>query len=116
MGSSRPFGTPLGALIVHYVPSFLVITLPPQKDVYNFILDVEAYPGQLVALGVTVGLLVLRYREPDRFRPYKAWLPAVWLRVVFCIILLVTPWIPPPRWQGDVDFFYATYAIVGLGM
>lgn len=116
ISSSHPFGTPLGGLIVHYVPSLLVIALPPQKDVYNFILDVEGYPGQIAALAVTVALLVLRYREPNRLRPYKAWLPAVWLRVVFCIVLLVTPWIPPPNWQGDVEFFYATYAIVGVGV
>ncbi|KAJ5224024.1 hypothetical protein N7468_008566 [Penicillium chermesinum] len=87
-----------------------------ERDGGHICLYVEAYPGQILALGVTVGLLVLRYREPTRFRPFKAWLPAVWLRVVMCIVLLVTPWIPPPNWQGDVDFFYATYAIVGIGV
>jgi amino acid transporter len=101
---------------VHYIPSALVISLPPQGDVYNFILDLEGYPGQIFALSVTVGLLIVRYREPDLVRPFKAWLPAVWLRVAVCLTLLITPWIPPPNWQGDVDFFYATYAIVGLGM
>ncbi|KAJ5585562.1 uncharacterized protein N7459_005362 [Penicillium hispanicum] len=116
LSSSRPFGTPLGGLIVHYVPSVLVIALPPQQDVYNFILDVEGYPGQIFALAVTLGLLLLRYREPNRPRPFKAWLPAVWLRVVVCVALLVAPFIPPPDWKGDVDFFYATYAIVGVGV
>lgn len=101
---------------MHYVPSVLVIALPPQQDVYNFILDVEGYPGQIFALAVTLGLLILRYREPNRPRPFKAWLPAVWLRVVVCLALLVAPFIPPPNWQGDVHFFYATYAIVGIGV
>ncbi|KAJ5776177.1 uncharacterized protein N7511_001188 [Penicillium nucicola] len=116
LSSTRPFGTPLGGLIVHYIPSALVIALPPQGDVYNFILDLEGYPGQIFALAVTVGLLIVRYREPDLTRPFKAWLPAVWLRVAVCLTLLITPWIPPPDWQGDVDFFYATYAIVGIGI
>ncbi|KAJ5908788.1 hypothetical protein N7495_001470 [Penicillium taxi] len=116
LSSSRPFGTPLGGLIVHYVPSILVITLPPGQDVYNFILDVEGYPGNIFALAVTAGLLVLRYQEPGRFRPFKAWLPAVWLRVVVCVTLLIAPWVPPPNWQGDVHFFYATYAIVGIAI
>ncbi|KAJ5991065.1 hypothetical protein N7522_011272 [Penicillium canescens] len=116
LSSTRPFGTPLGGLIVHYIPSALVISLPPQGDVYNFILDLEGYPGQIFALSVTVGLLIVRYREPDLVRPFKAWLPAVWLRVAVCLTLLITPWIPPPNWQGDVDFFYATYAIVGIGI
>ena len=101
---------------MHYIPSVLVIALPPQQDVYNFILDVEGYPGQIFALAVTVGLLILRYREPTHPRPFKAWLPAVWLRVIVCLTLLVVPFIPPPNWQGDVHFFYATYAIVGIGV
>ncbi|CAG8420461.1 unnamed protein product [Penicillium salamii] len=116
LSSTKPFGTPLGGLIVHYIPSVLVIGLPPQGDVYNFILDLEAYPGQVAALAVTVGLLIVRYREPNLPRPFKAWLPAIWLRVVVCLILLVTPFVPPPNWQGDVDFFYATYALVGIGL
>ncbi|CEJ62332.1 Putative Amino acid transporter [Penicillium brasilianum] len=116
LSSSRPFGTPLGGLLVHYIPSVLVISIPPQGDVYNFILDVEGYPGQLFALAITVGLLILRYREPNRPRPFKAWLPAIWIRIVVCLALLAAPFIPPPNWKGDVDFFYATYAIVGVSV
>lgn len=41
LSSSKPFGAPMGGLIVHYIPSLLVITIPPRGDVYNFILDVE---------------------------------------------------------------------------
>jgi amino acid transporter len=103
-------------LIVHYIPSILVITLPPQGDVYNFILDVEGYPGTIFGLAITVGLLILRYREPYLTRPFKAWLPAVWLRIVVCLALLVAPFIPPPGHKGDVEFFYATYAVVGTGV
>ena len=101
---------------MHYLPSVLVISIPPQEDVYNFILDVEGYPGQIFALAITVGLLILRYREPDCPRPFKAWLPTIWIRIVVCLVLLAAPFIPPPNWQGDVDFFYATYAIVGMSV
>ncbi|KAM0102502.1 low-affinity methionine permease [Aspergillus fumigatus] len=116
LSSSRPFNSPLGGLIVHYIPSLLVIVLPPPGDVYNFILDVEGYPGQIFALAIAVGLLVLRRRQPDITRPFKAWLPAVWLRIIVCVALLVAPFIPPPDRKGDVGFFYATYAVVGVGM
>ena len=116
LASSRPFDTPLGGLVVHYVPSLLVIFLPPQGDVYSFILDVEGYPGQIFALAVTFGLLLLRRREPRRLRPFKAWLPAVWLRIAVCLALLIAPFIPPPDRKGDVHFFNATYAIVGISV
>ncbi|KAH8691378.1 putative methionine permease [Talaromyces proteolyticus] len=116
ISSSKPFNSPLWGLVVHYVPSFLVITIPPQGGIYNFILDVEGYPGQFFALAITAGLILLRYRRPDLKRPFKAWLPAVWLRVVTCLALLAAPFFPPVDWKGDVDFFYATYAIVGIGI
>ncbi|KAJ5583496.1 hypothetical protein N7535_002116 [Penicillium sp. DV-2018c] len=123
LSTSKPFNSPLGGLIVHYIPSALVIALPPQGDVYNFILDLEGYPGQMFALAVTVGLLILRYREPEPYlaRPFKAWLPAVWLRVGVCLGLLVTPFIPPRGWNwrgegGGLRFFYATYAVVGIAI
>ncbi|OGM47444.1 putative methionine permease [Aspergillus bombycis] len=116
LSSSRPFNSPLGGLLVHYVPSILVISLPPQGDVYNFILDVEGYPGQIFALAISVGLLIVRWREPSLHRPFKAWNWAIWLRIVVCLALLAAPFFPPPDRKGDVHFFYATYAIVGAGV
>ncbi|KFY24996.1 hypothetical protein V493_04896 [Pseudogymnoascus sp. VKM F-4281 (FW-2241)] len=112
--SSRPFNTPLGGLIVHYIPSILVITLPPLGDVYAFILDVEGYPGQFFALATTIGLLKLRKSRPELLRPFKAWLPVVWLRIGVCLALIAAPFVPPKGGRGDVSFFYATYAIVGI--
>ncbi|OCL05476.1 putative methionine permease [Glonium stellatum] len=111
LASSYPFGAPLGGLIVHYIPSLLVITLPPPGDVYTFILDVEGYPGQFFALASSIGLLLLRYKRRDLKRPFKAWLPAVFLRIILCLALIAAPFFPPKGWRGDVDFFYATYAI-----
>jgi amino acid transporter len=116
LSSSRPFNTPLGGLIVHYIPSILVITLPPLGDVYAFILDVEGYPGQFASLAIAVGILWLRYERPELHRPFKAWLPAVWLRIAVCLSLIVAPFIPPKTGRGDVSFFYATYALVGIGL
>ncbi|OJJ32174.1 hypothetical protein ASPWEDRAFT_71504 [Aspergillus wentii DTO 134E9] len=111
LSSSRPFNSPLGGLIVHYIPSLLVITLPPH-DVYNFILDVEGYPAQLYALAITLGLLLLRYKQPDRHRPFKAWLPAVCLRGLICVALLGAPFFGPRNagWGG------VAYAVVGVGV
>lgn len=117
LSSSRPFGAPLGGLIVHYIPSFLVIALPPSADVYAFIADVELYPAQFYALAVSIGLLWLRAKKPDLNRPFKAWKPVVWLRIVICLGLIAAPFFPPKKnGGGDVGFFYATYAVVGTGM
>lgn len=116
LGSSRPFNAPLGGLLVHYVPSLLVIVLPPSSDVYAFIADVEGYAGQYYAVAISVGLIFLRFRKPDLYRPFKAWVPAVWVRIALCLALIAAPLFPPKDGIGDVGFFYATYALVALGM
>ncbi|KAG9793214.1 high affinity methionine permease, partial [Aureobasidium melanogenum] len=114
LASSKPFGSPMGGLIVHYVPSVLVIVLPPSSTVYSFIADVEGYAGQFFALAVASGLIYLRTRRPDLYRPFKAWIPAVWLRILLCLSLITAPLFPPKKGTADVNFFYATYALVGL--
>ena len=100
---------------MHYIPSLLVITLPP-GDVYSFILDVEGYPGQVFALAVSVGLLILRFRRPDLKRPFKAWIGAVVLRIVLSTALLAAPFFPPKEAEGKGGLWYATYAVVGVAM
>lgn len=106
----------MGGLIVHFVPSFLVITLPPSSTVYAFIADIEGYAGQFFAIAVSLGLIWLRFREPDLHRPFKAWLPAVGLRSLLCAFLICAPFFPSSKGNNDVSFFYATYALVAMSM
>ncbi|KAH7141001.1 amino acid permease-domain-containing protein [Dactylonectria macrodidyma] len=112
LSSTKPFGSPLGGLLVNYVPSFLVITLPPSSEVYSFILEIEGYQGQMFSFALGVGLLWLRYKRPDLKRPFKTFIPAVLLSLSLSVSLLAAPLFPPEeKWKGGL--FYATYAIVG---
>ncbi|KAH4079042.1 hypothetical protein HBI56_235350 [Parastagonospora nodorum] len=116
LASSKPFNAPMGGLIVHYIPSLLVIALPPSSEVYSFILEVEGYPGQIFALASGVGLLWLRYKRPDLKRPFKAWTVAVILRIVLCLALIAAPFFPPTAGHAKGGIWYATYAVVGAGV
>ncbi|KAI0597252.1 amino acid permease-domain-containing protein [Biscogniauxia sp. FL1348] len=115
LSSSKPFNAPMGGLIVHYIPSVLVITLPPSDEVYSFILEVEGYPGQIYAMAVAAGLLWLRYKRPDLKRPFKAWIPAVVFRLILAVGLIAAPFFPPTD-PNPGGLFYATYAIVGVSI
>ncbi|KAF1738974.1 Low-affinity methionine permease [Beauveria bassiana] len=113
LSSTKPFNSPFGGLIVNYIPSFLIIVLPPSGRIYSFILEVEGYAGQLTGLAIAVGLLWLRYKQPDLHRPYKASLLAVTVKLLLSVALLVAPFVPPKeKYTGGL--FYATYAIVGM--
>lgn len=115
LSSTAPFGSPLGGLLVHYIPSLLVITIP-SGDVYSFILEVEGYPAQIVSFAVAFGLLWLRYKRPDLKRPYKAWLPGVMVRIILAIALLLAPFFPSEAQRAEGGVRSATYAIVGSSM
>lgn len=106
----------MGGLIVHYIPSFMVITLPPSKDTYSFILDVEGYPRQFFVLALCIGLIWLRYREPDLKRPFKAWISAIVLMMCMSLALAAAPFFPPSEDEDTGGLFYATYALVGFSI
>lgn len=115
LSSSKPFNTPLGGLLVHLVPSLLVILLPPQGAVYSFILEVKGYPAQLTSFAICAGLLWLRRRRPDLMRPFRAWTPVVFVPITLSLALLLAPFFPPPAGKQEYAFWYGTYAVVGTG-
>jgi amino acid transporter len=115
LSSTAPFGSPLGGLLVHYVPSFLVIVIP-SGDIYSFILEVEGYPSQFFSVAVCVGLLILRFQRPDLHRPYKAFTPGVIIHIALSLVLISAPFFPSEAQKSRGVFWSAAYAIVGLSM
>jgi amino acid transporter len=75
-------------------------------DAYNFILDVMGYPNAIVALFVTIGQFILRYRAPELHRPFKIWLPIAYYFLAAQIFLIVTPFIQPTGGKGDTSLPY----------
>lgn len=112
--SSWPAGSPSAGLLLHFIPSFIVIIAIPAGDAYSFILDVEGYPGAIINAFVVVGLFILRWRAPDIPRPFKVWLPVAFFFLVAQCFLLVAPFIRPPGGVGDTSLPYWLYPIVGI--
>ncbi|KAK4126859.1 amino acid transporter [Parathielavia appendiculata] len=115
ISSSRPFGAPLGGLILHYIPSVLVICIP-YKDIYSFILNVEGYPAQLFSLAISLGLLKLRWSRPELKRPYRAFLPAVWFMVFLSCTLLCAPFVARRGEHWAAHLSRVSYVLVGLSV
>ncbi|KAK3360516.1 amino acid permease-domain-containing protein [Lasiosphaeria hispida] len=115
LSSSKPFGAPLGGLIIHYIPSVIVISIPA-KNIYSFILDVESYPAQFFILATSFGLIWLRQKRPDLDRPYKAFLPAVWARIFLTLALIAAPFVPRAGEDGAAHLLRVSYALVGMSI
>ncbi|GAA5905146.1 hypothetical protein JCM5296_006929 [Sporobolomyces johnsonii] len=103
--SNWPCGSPFAGLIVHLIPSLIIILGPPAKVAYPFILV------------VVLGLFYLRFRHPHVIRPFKVWLPAAFFFLVSACFLLVVPFLRPAGGVGDTPPLpYWLYPIVGIAV
>ncbi|CAE6508828.1 unnamed protein product [Rhizoctonia solani] len=115
------FKTPFGPLLLKWCLSACLVIATPAGDTFAFLVDLSGYPGLVFALATSCGVWVLRDRRAKMGLPehaFKAPNIVVLAYVVKSVALIVMPWIPPKGGShgGDVDFFYATYCIVALGV
>ncbi|QRV75849.1 amino acid permease [Ceratobasidium sp. AG-Ba] len=115
------FKTPYGPIMLKFGLSLMVLLITPANDAFSFLVDLASYPGMVFALATACGVWILRRRRREMGLPAHAYQVSnfvVGLYVMKALALLIMPWIPPKGGSngGDVDFFYATYCIVGIGI
>jgi len=114
--STWPRKAPGAGLLLHFIPSFIVIIAIPFGDAYSFILDVEGYPSSVINLFVVIGLFILRWKAPDLPRPFKTWLVVPVFFLAAQCFLLIAPFLRPPGGKGDTSLPYWLYPIVGIAV
>lgn len=83
--------------------------------------DLKTIPSASFNLAMAVGIYVVRWRRKRANLPepeFKAYNFVVIFNILVQLYQLVMPWYPPAKGitAGDVSFFYATYAVTGVGM
>ncbi|KAJ5610870.1 hypothetical protein N7510_007589 [Penicillium lagena] len=114
--SSWPFGSPSSGLLLHFIPSFIVIVAIPFGDAYDFILDLEGYPASVINFMVVVGLFYLRWKSPNLHRPFRVWWPVAFFFMVGQSFQLVAPFIRPPGGKGDTSLPYWLSSVIGIAI
>ncbi|TFK39203.1 amino acid transporter [Crucibulum laeve] len=116
--SNWPTGkSPLPGLIIHLIPSVIVIIAPPPSIVYPFILDVEGYPQQIINFFIILGLFWLRWKKPNAIRPFKVWWPLAIFFLAAAVFLMIAPFLRPANGVGDTPPLpYYLYCLVGIGI
>lgn len=108
---------PFPGLIIHLIPSVVVIVAPPPQVAYPFILDVAGYPEQIINLFIVLGFFYLRWSKPHLPRPFKAWLPLAFFSLVANVFLLVAPFVRPANRVGDTPPLpYYLYCLIGIAV
>ncbi|EJD06899.1 amino acid transporter [Fomitiporia mediterranea MF3/22] len=114
--STKPFGTPLGPVLLKHILTILVILALPAADAFNFLLDLASYPHLFFAVATGFGVWILRKRHVTQkipFSGFKASNVSIVLYLSSCIFLTIMPWIPPEDGHADVSFWYC---VVGIGI
>ncbi|KAH3663917.1 hypothetical protein WICMUC_005856 [Wickerhamomyces mucosus] len=122
--STKPFGTPIGPIIITFIVNVVVMIAPPAGDAYNFVVDVGSYSGYIFDFQLAIGLLLLRRQRKKAglgYQGFKVPLPVLVLQILFQLFVLIMPLVPPKNKDGslkgsDVSFFYATYCLVVYGL
>jgi len=83
--------------------------------------DLAVMPRAAFDLAMALGIYAVRWRRKKANLPepeFKAWNIVIVFNVCIQLYLLIMPWYPPAggQYAGDVSFWYATYAVVGVAM
>ncbi|KAJ8693380.1 hypothetical protein PTI98_008379 [Pleurotus ostreatus] len=106
--SNWPTGqSPLPGLILHLIPTIIVIIAPPYRVVYPFILNVKGYPSQIINLFIIIGLFWLRYSRPNAIRPFKVWWPVGIFYLACVFFLIIAPFLPL-KMESEIPLLYHT--------
>jgi len=114
--SNWPTGkSPIPGLIIHIIPTIIIIIAPPPAIAYPFILDIEGYPQQIINFFIVCGLFWLRWKKPNAYRPFKIWLPLAVFFLAAAVFLIIAPFIRPPGGIGDTPPLpYYLYCVIGI--
>lgn len=72
MASNWPWGSPLPTLILSAILSTACILIPPEGDIYNYLISLEGYPQQIFTAMVTIGVYIVRRRHPNLVAPIRS--------------------------------------------
>ena len=84
-------GSPGPALLYTWIISVVLVLLPLSDDAFTFFLQMAIYPKWIFYSIAVIGLLYLRYSEPELIRPVTAWVICCVAVIIASIFLAIFP-------------------------
>ncbi|KAJ5224731.1 uncharacterized protein N7469_008234 [Penicillium citrinum] len=114
---NRPFKTPIFALAIHLLVTFILICAPPAGDAFDFVVGLGTYPTVFLLTLVTIGLIKLRLSKDEDF---QSQFKVPWVILLFYlasnIFLLIMPFIPPSDGKSTTSLPYYLSPVVALAI
>jgi amino acid transporter len=119
--TTKPFGSPVGSVLVIWALTIIMIVAPPAGSAFNFIVSLKNWPDSVFLGLMAIGLLRLRRQRTRLGIPlteYRSWTWVVLLFILSKVYLIIMPWVPPKGTtvSPSFGFFYATSPLVAVGV
>lgn len=116
MGSNKPFGAPLPAIVLSCTFSTIVMILFAGGNFYEYIIALESYPQQIFTFLVALGVFILRKRDPQFRAPIRSTMIGTGLFMLICVYLSVSPLFGnsnPPGTESWISYPILSLSILG---
>ncbi|KAF2712695.1 amino acid transporter [Pleomassaria siparia CBS 279.74] len=115
--SNKPFNAPATSLFLHWLITVIVLSGPPPGAAYNFIVDLQTYPGAWINGSVAAGLIYLHYSKREAWTsPWHTYLPVAVLYLLLNVFLAIVPFVPPKGDWNSKGYPYYVFPVIGLGV
>ncbi|ODV98300.1 hypothetical protein PACTADRAFT_782 [Pachysolen tannophilus NRRL Y-2460] len=111
--SNWPLGTPFPSLFICCIITSIFLIFPPPGNLYDYVVNLESYGGQVFITFVLFGLFIFRKRYPNLKAPIRAPLITSALAAIFSLCLLIGPFISDSqRKSSNGDDTIPNYALL----
>ncbi|KAI8069427.1 amino acid permease-domain-containing protein [Gongronella butleri] len=108
--------TPIPALLLLYVISLIFLLAPPPGTAFQFIMSFSNYGDYFFVFLCALAVFLLRFREPDLKRPFRAPLPLVAFAMALSVYTLVFVYIPPTSSPKAYPYWVPYVASISFGI
>ncbi|ORX88542.1 hypothetical protein K493DRAFT_197362, partial [Basidiobolus meristosporus CBS 931.73] len=95
--SNATLQTPMNSLILLYGISMVFLLAPPPGSVFQFIVAFAGYGSSFFTALSVIGLLLLRFREPNIHRPIRVPIVVALVFILCCFYILAFVFVPPVK-------------------
>ncbi|KAI9481298.1 MAG: amino acid/polyamine transporter I [Benjaminiella poitrasii] len=108
--------TPMASLCLLYSIALIFLLAPPPGTVFQFIIAFSGYSSYFFSALSVIGLLLLRWNQPDIKRPVRVpWIISI-VFVLICLFMLIFVFVPPTTLPNEYPYWLPYIVSISLAI